>query len=201
MSPEYDYISEFRITELSSIKIQHVDGSLYTKDEWVAGGFANEYANGVAIIRPVSTSFVVSKDILESTPWSSNEPTPVEECLTSSYTTHSDGFRLTRLWKESEQPANVELLAVNIALEYTFPNGKHGFLPSIEEGTFLRNNLALICELGEAIGASWDKSTSSVWTSSGRLYESGYFWIFSLKGTTTGLYKNGREILPFTTLD
>lgn len=201
MSPEYDYISEFRITELSSIKIQHVDGSLYTKDEWVAGGFANEYANGVAIIRPVSTSFVVSKDILESTPWSSNEPTPVEECLTSSYTTHSDGFRLTRLWKESEQPANVELLAVNIALEYTFPNGKHGFLPSIEEGAFLRNNSALICELGEAIGASWDKSTSSVWTSSGRLYESGYFWIFSLKGTTTGLYKNGREILPFTTLD
>ena len=56
----------FKYNESAGIYIEHVNGTLYTTDEWTAGGFSNDNANGVAVVRPFSGSFVIAKDELIS---------------------------------------------------------------------------------------------------------------------------------------
>lgn len=47
--------------------IQHIDGTLYTTDEWAAGEFVADDANGVAVVDK-KCSFVVSKANIGSAP-------------------------------------------------------------------------------------------------------------------------------------
>lgn len=58
--PSRGSFNRFDYKEICNFYIEHIDGTLYTGDEWTSKGFANNQANGVACVRPDGGSFVVN---------------------------------------------------------------------------------------------------------------------------------------------
>lgn len=54
--------------EKVSVYIQHIDGTLYSVDEWESAGYSKELANGVAV-NSVSTGFVLASSITNNIRW------------------------------------------------------------------------------------------------------------------------------------
>lgn len=115
----------------NGVYIQHIDGKLYTIDEWTAKGFANDVANGVAVVAD-EAKFVVAKDSLDRTAWSSNQSQQIEGIYTTTDSTDaaSDyrGYENTQLMLETDTSG-----AALICANYVFPNGAKGYLPSVGE--------------------------------------------------------------------
>ena len=113
--------------------IQHIDGNLYTTDQWSAMGFTNGEANGVAIISD-NAKFVIAKTSLGKMAWSSDTSNAVEGVmLTSDSTTARTDYA---------GAANTALIAVDdtsgaalACANFTFPNGAKGHLPALGEWT------------------------------------------------------------------
>ena len=111
--------------------IQHIDGELYTTDQWSAMGFANDEANGVAVISD-NAKFVIAKTSLGQTAWSSDTSNAVEGVmLTSDSTTAKTDYA---------GAANTALIsaidtgkAAYKCANFTFPNGAKGYLPAFGE--------------------------------------------------------------------
>lgn len=114
--------------------IQHIDGTLYTADQWTNGGFSNDVANGVAVINGLrGVSLVVAKDKFDSMPWSSISDTLIEGIFTTTdlYVEHMSanfGVEPTAIIAAAD-PNSVAAACMN----YTFPNGQKGYLPSCYE--------------------------------------------------------------------
>lgn len=47
----------------NGVYIQHINGKLYTTDEWTAKAFANDEANGVAVAKSYSTSCIAFTEL------------------------------------------------------------------------------------------------------------------------------------------
>ena len=111
--------------------IQHINGSLYTTDQWTAGVFANDEANGVAVISD-NAKFVIAKTSLGSMAWSSDTNNAVTGVmLTSDSSTAKTDYA---------GAANTALIAVDdtsgaayACANFTFPNGVKGYLPALGE--------------------------------------------------------------------
>ena len=63
--------------------IQHIDGKLYTTDQWSAMGFTNDEANGVAVISD-NAKFVIAKTSFDAIAWSSDASKAVEGVMLTS---------------------------------------------------------------------------------------------------------------------
>ena len=111
--------------------IQHIDGTLYTTDEWTAQGFASDQANGVAVGNGV-VKFVVAKTYGSSLKWSSDTINAIEGIMLTDDSTVArtdyDGVMNTM-----RMPRLDENNAACYCLDYVFPNGKKGYLPSAGE--------------------------------------------------------------------
>lgn len=122
--------------------IQHVNGELYTIEQWTEKGFAKKDANGVAIRNNVA-SFVIAKYKEGRRSWSSDTTNLVDGILTSTdydiARTDFAGYNNTQL-----------MLATDISgagytcANYTFPNGQKGYLPALGE-------LVMACENKDAV--------------------------------------------------
>lgn len=123
----------------SGVYIQHIDGELYTTDEWTARGFSNEDANGVAVGQG-DISFVVSKEKSVSLlRWCSDTENAVEGLAVISNAADAE--------KDYNGVANTALIAgidtseaANYCANYTFPNGAKGYLPALGEVAILYAN-------------------------------------------------------------
>lgn len=111
--------------------IQHIDGKLYTTDQWTANGFANDQANGVAVIGD-NAKFVIAKVSFESRTWSSDTSNAVEGVM---LTNNNDTAKT-----DYAGAANTALIAVDdtsgaalACANFTFPNGAKGYLPALGE--------------------------------------------------------------------
>ena len=159
--------------EQLSMGIQHIDGTVYSKEDWTSAGFSNDKANGIAITRAVHPSFVFAKELLGSCKWVDSEnPNFPEECI-GTRTTGKGGFELTQLWVKYAKDETVELAAVKAAINYVFPNGKTGFIPSAEELALIYENRSTINSLVNLIGGSnitFDYIWSSTAASTSRMY-------------------------------
>lgn len=121
----------YNVRPLSGVMIQHIDGSFYTTDEWSASGFANDQANGVAVISD-NAKFVIAKTSLGKMAWSSDTSNAVEGVmLTSDLATAKTDYA---------GAANTALIAVDdtngaalACANFTFPNGAKGYLPALGE--------------------------------------------------------------------
>jgi uncharacterized protein YsxB (DUF464 family) len=139
--------------EKTDIYIQHIDGTLYTTDEWTAGGYANDQANGVAVVC-ASASFVIAKTNASThVRWSSDVNNSVEGILTTS----TESVAIT----DFAGAANTALMlatdtsgAAYVCSNYTFPNGAKGYLPAIGEWNVVYLNSARIEAALALIGAS-----------------------------------------------
>lgn len=144
----------------NGVYIQHIEGTLYTNDEWSAKGFANEEANGVAVIAD-ECSFVIAKSFASAAPWAS-ELTLVEGIVT---TTSEETAR-----NDFSGKANTEIIsplyensAAKSAQAYTFPNGQKGYLPSLGEISIAQTHEALIGSSFSLIGVNY--TNAQVWSS------------------------------------
>ena len=63
--------------------IQHVDGKLYTTDEWTAKGFSNDEANGVAVSTEECAFVIAKEDAIGDKMWTSNRGTLIEGIITT----------------------------------------------------------------------------------------------------------------------
>lgn len=159
----------------SGVYIQHIDGKLYTIEQWTDGGFPNEDANGVAVVDDKAI-FVIAKTPTVNSSWTTWWPNSAVDgvMLTSDVEiakTDYEGFKNTSVIVDK----NVTGGAAYQCSNYLFPNGQKGYLPSIGEWmivakykTEVKDALTLIG--GTSIKQSWSStqySTTEAWVFTG----------------------------------
>lgn len=159
-----DGIIEYNFKKYNAgVYIQHNDGSLYTEEEWVDKGFANDEANGVAVLDS-RASFVVARANLTSGTWSSDTKNLVSDLPAlpqKDAVKDYDGYTNTQLILASGDTSGAAYKCAN----YTFNNGKKGYLPSLGEALILLEyNLAFNTAL-KAIGSTAYPFATNTWTS------------------------------------
>lgn len=181
--------------------IQHINGILYTNNEWTSSGYSNEQANGVAVLSD-ECSFVIAKSQTSSTLIWGGYGITISDIITSNLSNSAildyDGLNNTK--KIIAQLGAGNAPSAEACTAYTFPNGKKGYLPSLGEGKILANNISAIRSAILLIGGSMN--TNSYLMSSTQ-YDANSIWVTSLYDgkvssiTKTTLY---RETRAFTTL-
>lgn len=131
--------------EKTDIYIQHIDGTLYTTDEWTAGGYANNQANGVAVVC-ASTSFVIARtyEISPAIKWGPHNGDIADLSgigETSMAMSDFDGKGNTE--KILAAYGDSDSIAKRCAA-FTFPNGKSGYLGSAGQTNIALLNLTAI---------------------------------------------------------
>ena len=173
------------------VYIQHIDGSLYTGDEWTAGGYANDVANGVAVVTS-EFSYVVAKehDTENGTPWGANIYIADETYYgtTDKSYTYFDASTFTNKIIEtlSGQTGDNGITgapAFELCNNYIFPNGKRGYLGCLAEISNIKSNITKINNLLATIGGvSLLKSGSKYYWSS-TMYSTNDVWKMALYGS------------------
>lgn len=148
----------------SGVSIQHIDGNLYTMEQWEDKGFTNEEANGVAVIDD-RASFVLPKTQLGIKKWSS-ELTTIENIISSSN---------EKIAKEDYSgKSNTEQISLQLAdslasscINFLFPNGEHGYLPALGELSVMYDYISTINEALSLVGGTLIKidENSAYWSS------------------------------------
>ena len=179
------------------VLIQHVDGSLYTTDEWTAKGFASADANGVAVSAE-ECAFVIAKDNVGNHMWASSTSTLIKDALVTEdeTTAISDykGENNTKLMLATDTSG-----AGYSCANYSFPNGKKGYLPALGELKVANNNMseinvAMAMISGTALNGTYWSSTQSKETYAWAMYFGSYYGSFKYSKVNT------RLVRPFTTL-
>ena len=153
---------DFKYNESAGIYIEHVNGTLYTADEWTAGNFSNDDANGVAVVRPISGSFVIAKEESSSKlAWGGYNKT-LTDIVTSD--THSvavldnDGAGNTpKIIEQCNGYTSGGVTgapAAEYCANYTFPNGKTGYLGALGEWQAAYNNKTKVDSAMSLIGGT-----------------------------------------------
>lgn len=189
------------------VYIQHINGKLYTTDEWVSKEFANEQANGVAVgatVDGTTVSFVIAKTGFDKMPWSSDAVTNISGIMSTSTETIAKtdyaGAANTELMLTSDTSG-----AAYTCANFIFPNGKKGYLPAFGEWCVVFSLRELINRALNLIGGTplhySTGQNSSLWSST--QYSSSKAWAMKLY-SGGGLYydKSASAYLvrPFCTL-
>lgn len=185
----------------SGVYIQHVDGTLYTIDEWTASEFTNDLANGVAVIDAVC-QFVAAKELVSTsrTSWLPNN-------LVSGVTTETVQSVAETDYAGVENTAAIiaNALAANGAAarcaNYTFPNGQNGYLPALGELVVYQKYKDDIQAALSLIGTN--DGSQDLWSST--QYDASKAWVLAFGGNISyetkapsgGSYNKARA---FTTL-
>lgn len=176
IQPTFNYI------ESTGIYIEHVNGTLYTKDEWTSGNFSNDDANGVAVVRAISGNFVIAKDESSSTlAWGGSGKT-ITGIVTSTSSSEAlldnDGLGNTPKIIEQYNGYTSDNITGAPAAEYcanvTFPNNKKGYLGALGEWKAVYDNKTEINNMLSLIGGTtlmsnrdnyWTSTQYSIWQS------------------------------------
>lgn len=166
IQPTFNYI------ENTGIYIEHVNGTLYTKDEWTSGNFSNDDANGVAVVRAISGNFVIAKDESSSKlAWGGYNKT-----ITGIVTSTSKSEALLDNDGVGNTPKIIEQCngytyngvtgapAAEYCANFTFPNNKRGYLGALGEWKGVSNNKNEINNMLSLIGGTTLKEDRH-WTS------------------------------------
>lgn len=152
----------FTYRENTSIYIQHTDGALYTTDDWKSKGFVNEEAQGVAVVRPISGSFVIAKEEGPELAWGGYGTTITEivtSTLESTAVLDNDGFGNTskiieQLFGIIDSEGVSGAPVAEYCAGYAFPDGKQGYLGALGEWKCVSDNKTAIEEAMQLIGGA-----------------------------------------------
>lgn len=143
------------------VSIQHIDGKLYSTDEWAANGFSKGEANGIAVIDEAAR-FVVAKQYIEINENWSDDENIIEGVLIAE--NESDAK------KDYAGKANTNIImqsatsgAVYECANYTFPNGQKGYLPSLGEWAIVNKYKADVIAAIEVVGGKLEYSAETEW--------------------------------------
>lgn len=160
--------------------IQHIDGSLYTKGDWVSMGFSNNEANGVYASNGYD-AVVIAKDTLGEMPWSSKPTTLIDGVSTTTSTNVAYNYKTG-----ADDTAKIAAFdpdsAAAACANYTFPNGQKGYLPSVGEMESIYWVEYDIDELMTLIGGAAFKG-SCLWTSLQYSAEDAWYFYFGSHDT------------------
>lgn len=164
---------------LEGVCIQHIDGKLYTTSQWTAQGFANDLANGVAIISE-DASFVIAKSNASSSVWLSNTTELIEGVTTTTVLTDASADFAGKQNTEKMIAAETSG-AAHACQAYIFPNGKKGYLPSLGEWQVFKRfkteaEDALVQIGGSKIYLTGNRATNDLFTST--QYDATTAWTF-----------------------
>lgn len=186
--------------------IQHINGKLYTADEWTAKGFSNDEANGVAVSAE-ECAFVIAKTYAaknSSLSWGDSK-TKINDIVSTEKESVAildyDGASNTE--KIIKQLSGITGAPVSeVCANYTFPNGKKGYLPAYGEWKLAYDHKSEIVKAMSIIGGT-EMSLGNHWSSTQ------YFNIYDINcrgwlmswydGHSVGNYGNN-QIRAFTTL-
>ena len=154
--------SDFKYNESAGIYIEHVNGTLYTTDEWKSGNFSNDDANGVAVVRPISGSFVIAKERTGSLEFGGTFVIPSEFFKTEDEALlDNDGYENTKRIIEALQGVQdgyhtntIGTPAASYCVNYTFPNGNKGYLGALGQAQCIADNYINVNKAFQAIGSS-----------------------------------------------
>lgn len=185
---------------LNGVFIQHIDGTLYTTDEWTAGGFTNDQANGVAVGEG-AVAFVMAKEELSPMAWSSDESTILKGVFTTETVSEArkdyDGVGNTAAIAKADSSSMAQA-----CLGYTFPNGNKGYLPAVGELRLIYGNRTAIRSALTLIGGA--SLVTYYWSSTQTNAER--VWVQSSNSTSDPDQVGKKNVVssygirPFTTL-
>lgn len=163
----------FNVEPLRGVFIQHIDGRLFTVDDWQNSGYSNELANGVAVVDD-ACDFVISKE-QASAIWSSNTSSLVSGIITSNdskiaKTDYSGRFNTENISKDSTNGA------AYMCIHYTFPNGEKGYLPALGEWFVVEKYRSAIQEAMSMIGGTTITFQSTYYYWSSTQYDNKRAW-------------------------
>lgn len=171
------------------VYIQHINGELFTADQWETDGFSNDEANGVAIIDE-NCSFVMAKDDIGDIRWSLPDSGAIEGIIMTTERTEAA--------KDFEGRKNTELIiaattesAALGCVNYIFPNGAKGYLASAGEWLAASKRWGEVKSALLACGGS--EGYYNRWSST--MYDSGNAWFNN--SATNGL-GNANRYNPYT---
>ena len=177
------------------VSIQHIDGTLYSTDEWIANGFTSDLANGVAVIDKACSFVIAKSSITENAIWGANGLISGATKTTSQATAEKDfaGAANTQAISSSNSSGGVVLCS-----NYTFPNGQKGYMPSLGEWLVARRKKTAIDNALNIIGG--ELLIGYCWSST--QYDSSQSWDLHL---TSDLIRYSfrdktRRVRAFTTL-
>lgn len=155
----------------SGVYVQHINGELFTAEQWVANGYADNFANGVAVVAN-EAKFVIAKSDIEASPmaWSPKPTTNFGGVLTSD--TQAVAISDYGGWENTISMASqASNGAANHCIGYVFPNGRNGgYMPALGEWNIAYQNKKAIDATMAIIG--------------GTAIVSGYYW------SSTQVYAN-----------
>lgn len=110
------------------IYIQHVDGGLYTKENWSNKGYSNDLCNGIALVDKVC--FVIATEYIGTFSWGKNGRVDNVFAQNSSYmeTVKKDYWGRENQNAYLEYDTSNENYAFNKANSYLFKNGQNGYV-------------------------------------------------------------------------
>lgn len=153
---------------VAGVSIQHINGDLYTVEDWTQKGFSNEEANGVAYLDASgSIKIIIAKENAEKYYWSD----------TSSGTDSIDGVFTAANYSTANTDyggeentvkiiANTRSSAALKCANYSAPNGQNGYLGAAGEWATVYSNRIEIDEALILIGGTpLELETNTYWTS------------------------------------
>ena len=194
----------------NGVYIQHIDGRLYTKGEWSVKGFANEVANGVAVIAD-ECSFVMAKTRAAYTKWggygkiiSNIVTTDILAEAETDYLGKSNTEQILEQLKGYTDSKGIKgSPAAEACVDYTFPNGQQGYLPSLGEWVIAEKKKATIDSILAYLGGAAIESAGYIVTST--QYSSERYWTARWDGGASNTNSKSptyatEEVRPFAPL-
>lgn len=192
------------------VYIQHINGKLYRTEAWTANGFANDLANGVALVSN-ECCFVIAKTLsnTSSLKWGGQaqvlDGVVTFESETAAVLDYDGAGNTSKIIEQlSGYTDNYGITgapAAEACANYVFPNGQKGYLPSCGEWNMVGIYKSAITSAMNLIGGN-GLSKSYYWTSSQAIH--GDTWILKWSGLVfdrAGRSNSSAYALAFTTLN
>lgn len=151
--------------------IQHIDGSLYTIEDWSAKGFANDEANGVAVCSN-EASFVIAKERKSNRFGGKGKIVPnivttknKDEALLDFGGLHNTSAIVTELNGYIDSEGTSGSPVASACANYVFPNGRKGYLPSMGEFSIIARYMTDIETALSYIGGAKISTGNFFWLS------------------------------------
>lgn len=185
----------------NGVYIQHIDGNLYLEDEWTAGGFSNDDANGVAVVSDEAQFVIAKADASSDVEWG-GDAVKIDN-VTAAYDINTAILDYNGVENTNNIRISISSAAAEACVAYTFPNGKTGYLPAAGEWNLAYNNKATIESAMSLIGGTALFSSGRYWSSTQR-YQGmmASTWTISKSdGSLIGMSRtSGLNVRAFTTL-
>ncbi len=199
--PNVSYIEETTAIKYNKpiqygLFIQHIDGTLYTEEEWINAGHANTDANGLAVVDS-RASFVIAKTDSSEVKWGDSieiEGLPIYSDKATALTDYNGKANTILISQALTTGAAID------CVNYTFPNGESGYLPAIGEWDIVVPQISKVNKLMAIIGNTIRENATGYWSSTVQSISNawGYRTVYGINAEKSAKYgaKHVRAFLP-----